>query len=378
MSPLLALLTVAPAGPLLMTALNALTWPRARRGGAAGQVSVLIPARDEESRIAACALAALALDPPALEVVVYDDSSTDRTLAILTALQADHPRLRVLRGVPLPAGWVGKPHACQRLGEAAAGDDLLFIDADVLLEPDALQRLAGLADGLRADVLTAVPRQLTGSLAERLLLPLLHLTYTSFLWLPLIWLTHWPSLLAANGQVLLVRRPAWEAIGGFAAVRHEVVDDMAFCRLAKRRRQRVVFADGHKLGRCRMYGSADEVWQGFSKNFYEGLGGHPLGLLLLVVVYGAAFVAPWVLLPYGLATGDPVIAAAGAAGVAMNLVQRLLLALRHGHTLDAVLLHPVAVLGLLAIAMNSWGWSRKGAILWRGRSYKARDDRRLA
>ena len=92
MSPLLWLLLLAPAGPLLMTGLNALTWPRRRRGGAVGRVSVLIPARDEQARIAACVEAALALDPPALEVVVYDDGSTDQTPTILADLQTIRER----------------------------------------------------------------------------------------------------------------------------------------------------------------------------------------------------------------------------------------------------------------------------------------------
>jgi chlorobactene glucosyltransferase len=378
-SPLLPLLLLLPpAGALLLTLLNALTWPRARPGGAVGRVSVLVPARDEAARIEACVRGALDLRPPALEVLVYDDGSTDATPDILARLQAEDPRLRVIRGGPLPEGWVGKPHAVQRLGEAALGDELLFVDADVRLEPDALQRLAGLQQALGAAVLTAVPRQDTGSRAEHLLMPLLHLTYTSFLWLPLIWWTWVRSFLAANGQVLLVRRAAWDAIGGFAAVRHEVVDDMAFCRRARALRQRVVFVDGHRLARCRMYHSGRELWEGFSKNLYEGLGERFVGLLGFLMVYGLAFVLPWVLLPVGLAADLPGLAAVGAAGVGMNLLQRLVLALRHAHRLRYLPLHPFAVLGLMGIAWNSWAWSRKGAIRWRGRSYAARGARRVA
>lgn len=377
------LLLAAPAAlPLLFTTINALTWPRGRPGKQPEpdlRLSVLVPARNEAGNIEACVRAIFASDAPLLELLVFDDGSTDATPQILARLQGEYPLLRVIQGDGLPAGWVGKPHACHRLSQEARGDLLLHLDADVVLAPDGLSRLLDLAArpiaGRRPDLVTAVPRQVMGSAAERLMMPVLHLTYSS--WLPLILIPRVADgrVLAANGQVLLVRRAALQAAGGWAAVRHEIVDDMAMCRRVKEQGGCVLFADGHRIAACRMYDSGPALWKGFSKNLYEGIGGSLTGLLGVLLLYGLSFVLPFLALPLAAALQAPTWAAAATAGIALNLLTRTILALRHAHAPWAVLLHPVAVLGLLGIAVNSRRWSQQGRIEWAGRTYAARAQR---
>lgn len=357
-----------PAG---MTLFNLFAWTRGRVGTRFdGRISVLVPARNEEATIERCVRSILASRHDIHEVIVYNDASEDQTGEILARI--DDPRLRVVEGTGLPAGWVGKPHACHQLARHATGDLLVFLDADTTLAPDGLSRIASLiAD---SSLLTAVPRQMLGSFSEQVILPLLHLTYTAWLPQPLVHLTSDPRLLAANGQILAVRRAVYDAVGGFAAVRQEVVDDMAFCRLVKSAGYRVRFADGYQISSCRMYTSAAEVWEGFSKNLYEGLGGRKSALLAVMVLYVAAFVLPYLAWPVLAALGSP-MAAAAAMGVIANLFVRLSLAVRYQHTLLSVLLHPLAVLMLMAIAINSFLWTRRGEIRWRGRVYAARGER---
>src|SRR5690606_29172545 len=136
----------------------------------------------------------------------------------------------------------------------------------------------------RAEVVTGVPEQRMETFVERLVMPLLVMTYTSWLPLTLVTASRDERLVAANGQLLALRRAHLEALGGFSTVAHEIVDDVAFCRLAKRRGQRVIFADGSRMARCRMYESAGALWRGFSKNVYEGLGS-PLTLLVAVMLH---------------------------------------------------------------------------------------------
>ena len=382
-----AVLCLPAALPAGTAVLNALTWPRGRPAALCEdpdtpgrRVSVLVPARNEEATIKACVEGIFASGCPVHEVVVFNDASTDRTGEILAALQQRHPRLRVVDGTGLPDGWVGKPHACHRLEQEAAGDVLVYLDADVTLEPGGLARLLGLLEGQglpgrRPDLVTAVPRQETGTAGEALLMPLLHLTYVSWLPLLLIHLSGNDRFLAANGQVLAVRRPMLQQVGGWRAVRHEIVDDMAMCRLVKRTGGKVVFADGHRMARCRMYRSLPELWKGFSKNLYEGIGAHPAALAFVLGLYSLCFVVPWVALPAALLLDEPAWATAAAAGVGLNLFTRLLLALRHGHRVWAVALHPIALLGFLGIALNSLRWHQRGAIEWAGRTYAARAQR---
>lgn len=367
------LLALPAAIPAAVTVLNLLTWPRGRPTGRLdGRVSVLIPARDEAANIAACVAAVLAQDHPVHQVVVFDDGSTDATPDILARLAADHPVVTVVNGDGLPPGWVGKPHACHQLARHATGDVLLFVDADVTLHPEGLSRLADLLSD--NDVVTAFPDQHTNSLAERLMMPLLCLTYTA--WLPLLLIPHTqdPRVLAANGQVLAIRRGALDALGGFAAVRQEVVDDMALCRLAKGTSSRVCFADGARIASCRMYRSGADLWAGFSKNLYEGIGGSIPALAGVILLYTVTMVLPFVAAPVA-ALVAPAWLPAALAGVTLNLLTRAMLAARFGHSPLSVLLHPIAVIGLLAIAVNSARWSLQGAIHWRGRTYAARGQR---
>jgi cellulose synthase/poly-beta-1,6-N-acetylglucosamine synthase-like glycosyltransferase len=371
-----ALFAAPPLIPLAIVLLNALTWTRGRPGAAADpRVSVLVPARDEARTIGANVEAVLgAADgaPQVREMIVCDDGSTDGTGEVLRGLMARFPRLRVIHGRALPPGWVGKPHACHQLVEAAQGEVLLFLDADVRLLPGGLDRLLGELDGVGggppADLVTAVPRQQTGSPFEHLMLPLLHLSYAAWLPQALVPRTRDPRVLAANGQVLAVRRAADAAAGGFSAVRGAVVDDMAYCRRVKEAGLRVVFADGHEIARCRMYEDAPGVWAGFSKNMYEGIGGHPLALLFVMALHIGCFVTPYLAVAAGL-LGAPALLGPGLAGVGANLLLRAVLGLRHGHRAGWALLHPVAVLAMMGILLNSWRWSVRRDIRWRGRSY---------
>jgi chlorobactene glucosyltransferase len=357
-----------------LTLFNLAVWPRGRaQGRLTAPISVLIPARNEEENIEACVRALAASQHPLEEIVVCDDHSTDQTPAILARLQAELPQLRVIQGRPLAEGWVGKPHATHQLAQAARGEVLLFVDADTVFTPEGVGRVASLFEDLRADLVTAVPRQETGGFFERLILPLLYATYCNWLPLPLIWGSKDARFLAANGQVLALRRAAYQQVGGYEAVKHEIVDDMAIARLVKRAGLRVVFADGFEVARCRMYRSARQVWEGFSKNIYEGIGGSLLALLGIVGLFSATYLAPFALLASAWAV--PGLLLPAAVGVGANLAMRAALAWRHRQPWESALLHPLGVVGLLLIAVNSLWWTRSGKLRWRGRVYAGRAQR---
>jgi chlorobactene glucosyltransferase len=368
--------------PFGITVVNLLSWPRGRAGAPSDRtVSVLVPARNEAARIEACVRSIARSRQPLLEIVVCDDQSTDGTAARLDALRREIPSLRVIRGSAPPPGWVGKPHACQQLAETARGDVFVFVDADVVLEPTGLERLLSFmapTERAPAALVTAVPQQRMHGFAERLMMPLLMLTYTSWLPLRLVSASSDPRFVAANGQLLAITRACFVRLSGFAAIAHEIVDDVALCRHAKRRGERVVFADGTHMAGCRMYESFGGIWRGFSKNLYEGIGGRLPALVLVVLLHLWMFVLPYVVLGWALVDAgafSQAVLSAAALGVGANVALRALLVLRWRQPPEGVLLHPVAVLALCAIAVNSYRWSRRGLLQWAGREYASRADR---
>ena len=347
------LLSAAAAALTVHAAVNArlLRVPRATRTSAA--VSVLLPVRDEAARVGPCVRALLAQQGVDLEVVVLDDGSSDGTAEVVRSVAQGDPRLRLLTGRPLPAGWLGKPHACAQLAEAAArtSDVLVFVDADVLLAPHAVAATVALLQETGLDLLSPYPRQAAPG-ATRLVQPLLQWSWLTFLPLRLAERSPRPSLSAANGQLLAVRRAAYDRVGGHAAVHDEVVEDVALLRALKRSGGTGGVCDGTCLATTRMYDSWADLVDGYTKSLWTV----PLpGVALLLAVY----VTP----PLAALRGSR----AGLLGYVAAVAGRVVAARRTGSPAPDALAHPVSVALLAALAVRS-RWSRsRGRLTWKGR-----------
>jgi chlorobactene glucosyltransferase len=261
-------------------------------------LSVVVPARNEERSIERCVRSLLAQTLDDYEVIVVDDRSEDRTGAILADLAREFPRLCVIAGAPLPDGWVGKPWALAQGVREARGAWLLFTDADTWHAPHACSSALAFVRARGADALSIWTHQELGSWGERAVLPTtLALVMLGSGTMAQINDPDDRDHALANGQYVLVSRAAHEALGGFDALRGEIVEDIAFARRLKADgRFRLVLADGAHLVRVRMYTSLRELWDGFSKNMYLGAGGD-----LLKLGGAAMFLASLSVVPAALA-----------------------------------------------------------------------------
>jgi hypothetical protein len=337
--------------------------------GALPRVSVCIPARNEEMNIAPVVRGALASRGVDVEVLVYDDQSTDGTPGILARLCAEDARVRAVPTQALPAGWNGKQWGCERMGQAARGEWLLFTDADVRFAPDCLVRALDEASRLRADLLSTIPREEVGSFLERMVVPLIHWMLFSWLPMPRMRTTNDPATSAGCGQFLLVRREAWHAAGRHAAFRDSMHDGIRLPRNVRRAGLRSDLYDGSEGVRCRMYRGAAQTWRGFTKNAYEGLGS-PVVLAVFTLLEAGGILLPWVWLVAAAVTGGmplgPTVLAWFAVGA--QLVQRSMLAARFSQPAVCVLLHPVSIALLLAIQWRSWWLHVTKRRAWKGRT----------
>lgn len=360
-----------------ITLLNALTFPRLSKSplpAAFPRVSVLIPARNEAAVIAGTVRRLLAQDYPNFELLLLDDASEDGTAGIARAAANGDSRLRILSGEPLPAGWMGKSWACYQLAQAAQGEILVFTDADVIWEVSALSRLVGEMARRGADLQTVWPTQETVTWGERLIVPLLAFVIVGYL--PLLAVHHipWPVFAAAMGQCLAFRRAAYEAIGGHAAIRAAIVDDMAFAKAIKRRGLRLRVADGAGLIRCRMYRSWAQVRDGFAKNILAGHGNSVTLLLLSWAFHWGLFLFPWLWLLAGWALPWQGWPAWPLYMILLGVGVRALTAAFSRQRLGDALLLPVSVILMAVIASQAIYWRlRYGGVRWKGRTITTRD-----
>lgn len=338
------------------------------------RVSILIPARNEEANISGAVRAALESTGVELEVIVLNDDSSDRTGEIVEAIAAGDPRVRLVHGTPLPQGWSGKQHANHRLSRYARHDVLLFLDADVRLARGAAARIAGALLNSDAALVSGVPRQETGSFGELLLVTMIHFLLLGYLPIAGLRSTRLPAFGAACGQLVAVRRPAYRAAGGHAAIRGSMHDGLTLPRALRRAGFRTDLFDATSLANCRMYCGWRESWQGFAKNATEGMAG-PVALPIWTALLFGGHVLPWLILPLALLEGEQTATAFASAAITAAMALRIILALRFQQGMANALLHPLAVLVTLAIQWSAWFDARRGRTRrWRGRAYEAIAD----
>lgn len=333
-------------------------------------VSVCVPARDEEANLEACVRSILASDHAAIEVLVYDDHSTDATPVILARLMNEDPRVRAAPVQPLPQGWNGKQFACEQLGRAAAGRWLLFTDADVRFAPGAVGGALAAAVAADAALVSTFPRQITGALGERLLVPMIHFLLFAYLPMGRMRATLEPAASAGCGQFLFVRADAYRAAGGHAAFADSMHDGIKMPRALRRAGFRTDLFDGTDLCACRMYRGFAAAWRGFAKNAFEGLGSLAL-LVVITILHAVGHVLPWgylaLVLLQAVEPSPPAVGLALTAAV-LQAITRTSLALRFQTPLHAALLHPVSIVLMTGVQWHSLYLAKFGTRQWRGRT----------
>ena len=347
-------------------------------------VSILIPARNEAAVIDAAVTNALLSRGVDIEVVVMDDGSTDGTDAIVLALAAADPRVRLERAPALPPGWNGKQHACWALAQAAHNPILCFVDADVTLGPDCVARMAHFLETGDNALVSGFPRQVTETTLEWLLLPLIHFVLLGFLPVSRMRAGTDPNFAAGCGQFLMARKEAYFAIGGHSEIKLTMHDGLRLPRLFRAAGRRTDLADITNLASCRMYTTAAQVWSGLAKNATEGLAARsrivPVTLLLLLgQVF--PFIALLILLPSlvllialaGMITisySAVLVFALIVVGITAAWLPRWLGVRRFRQDWRSAFFHPLGIVLLLAIQWYSlFRKMRGGQVSWRGRAY---------
>lgn len=329
-------------------------------------VSVIVPARDEERSIARCLESLLTQDYADYEVIVVDDESRDATAGIVAAIGSRDPRVRLVSGVPLPDGWLGKPHALCQGASVARGEILVLTDADTVHESQSISWAVTNLQDNHADMLSGYLRQEYGSLGESIVVPTM---YAMMLLVPLFLLprTKSPGLAFAIGQYVALRREALDCVGGFDAIKDSLADDMSLAARIKTFGYRNVFLDAKEAGGCHLYRGYLDAFKGIRRSSYCALGGRPLTVAVMtLIVLGLIVWPPLSVLVSFVRLEMPV--GPLVVSVVLFALQWALVAWDRNVPLVAFVLYPLVFLNLLIIlsaSMMSTGFGR--GVDWKGR-----------
>ena len=335
----------------------------------APSLTVIVPARDEAANIAATLHSLLAQDYPNLQILGVDDRSTDETGAIIDAIASEHPtRLRALHITDLPAGWLGKTHALAFAARHAIAlhrpDYLLFTDADVFFEPTILRRSLAQAVATQADHFVTFPTPVAKTVGEGTLLSYLGVMG---LWATRPWRVSNPKALRDSigiGAFNLLRTPAYQQLGGFDALRMQILEDLTLARRVKLAglRQQVAVAPG--MVTLHWASGALGIVNVMAKNLFAVFQFRTLVALLAALWFAAFCLAPVAFLFFS-ATRAPAVLTLIAVAILYVLSSR-------NSRVSAwyALLFPVgAILMLYSMLSSAWITLRDGGVRWRGTFY---------
>ncbi len=342
-------------------------------GAIIAPVSVLIPARDEERNLPAVLDSLMQQGAEVVEILVLDDQSSDGTAEVVQEYTRRDPRIRLISGRRRPAGWFGKTWAGKQLADEACSRWMLFLDADVVLAPGAVNAILDAAAEHDATYVSCWPRFEMASFWEFVGVPMLNFaTLTTFLWPLSFRRPKDDRMIVASGACMLMHRRAYEAVGGHQCCAYGLLEDHAFARAWRRCGERSVTLDGQDVVSVRMYRSREEVVRGFQKNAAKVFRG-PGILWAFIAIQIIAFVSPFLLAPLSLLTTYPADGTLLWIAMGNVLLARTLLSMAYRMPAWIALLHPLGIIGMLWVVLLSWYSITSGrGVTWKGRTYFTR------
>ncbi len=321
-------------------------------------VSILVPARDEEKNILTLLQSIDKQDYKNIEVIILDDHSTDKTYDLCAAFAQKNKAFKVIRGKPLPQGWLGKNYACYQLAKQAKGKHLLFLDADEEIYDGLINSSVYRTKIHRLALLSLFTDQVMVTFGEKLVVPLMHFMLLNLLPLRLIYLSKNPAFAAASGQFMFFNAEKYHQYQWHEKVKNQVVEDVEIMKCVKQAKLKGEGLLANGLIRCRMYNNYREAIYGFSKNFLA-----PFNYSVITFLFYIVFLI-----------GGPLL-----VGLTLNLqlflmmlsliiLTRIMVSLSSGQNpFYNLLLHPLQMASLVVVAHLSVKKYLTKTTTWKGR-----------
>lgn len=337
-------------------------------------VSILVPARNEESGIRECVSSLINQDYNNLEILVLDDNSSDKTAEIITGLSVSDNRLKLIHGSPLPARWIGKNWACQQLTAVAEGDLFLFIDADTVLSRNTVSKAVIEYSRTEADLLTIMPKRTSDSVTEKLLFNFMD--WATFCWIPIKFAQNirFPHISATFGQFMLFKKDSYLSIGGHRAIHDNPLDDFELGRMTKRSGLKWILFTGPNHVQVMPYKNNREAFQGISRSVFPALDyriSMLLGLSIGIMIIGFL---PLATLTLGIINKDydQLIMLLAIISLVFFAIPWVTICHKFEHKFFLVPLYPISISLMVIVAFHSLFTYSFGSTNWKEREITKR------
>lgn len=338
-------------------------------------ISILVPARNEEKDIEKCIRSLINQDYPNMEIIILDDNSIDNTASIIRRLSHESSKVKILKGKPLPQGWVGKNYGCYQLEKEARGDYLLFTDADTIHEKNSVSSAFLCLKENKLDALSVYPFQITKSVMEKMIIRYINLGILLFIPLKLMQKTSTKLFSTALGSLMLYKRKVYRAVGGHTSISGQCLEDINMSILLKKMGYNFMIFDGTHTYRTRMYDDFPSIIKGIKRfvlttfNFNAFMGFMNMLLLSIILLF------PFLMIPVSMLTGTGSVyylpnLIIHAIQILIIISIRVAYLLRFKGTFSEILLHPASIGLLLFLSIYININPKKGQCIdWKGRKY---------
>jgi chlorobactene glucosyltransferase len=321
-------------------------------------VSILIPARNEEENILLLLKSILQQDYPNYEVIVYDDESSDKTYTICAEFASRYPQFSVIKGAPLPAGWIGKNYACHQLANYARGKYLLFLDADEVINKGLINSGVHRLQVYKLALLSLFPNQVMKTIGEKTTVPLLHYMLLNLVPLRLVYLTRTPALATANGQFMFFDAAVYRQKQWHELVKDEIVEDDQIMKKVKQANLKSELLLANGMISCRMYKNYPDAINGFSKNALALFNNSIAALMAYILLLIGGPMIVFMTLNFNLIFFM----------VGLILLTRIMISLSAGQSAWInIIFHPVQMVNMVIIAFLSVQKNLTQTNTWKGR-----------
>ena len=342
-------------------------------------ISVLVPARNEEENIKKCIVSLTKQDYKNIEILVLDDNSTDNTANIIRKLSKKYSNIKFYKGEHLRKGWLGKSFACHQLSKHARGKYMIFTDADTLHFPDSISSAVACLERYKVDALSVFPMQVMVTMHERMMVPFGNYIILALFPLYLMRKVKNAMFCTAIGQFMMFKSEVYRKIGGHKSIKGKVLEDVKISKRVKKSGYKFMIFDGRSNLYCRMYKSFRDVVRGYSRVLFAAFDYNIFMMSMAIFLIATVFLGPFIMLPLGVVFNwSALIIEIIILQMIIILTTRIVFAIRFKCRSVDILLHPVAMLYLLFIAVKSILDIRYGdGMTWKGRVYTIDEEDKL-